>query len=142
MRSADRNRARIAARSDRRLVNIQSPAVEPGSSPLLPAIDFAPISRETPLRACIPSQDRRLQEQNMFPQPMSRPDLRSDDSLLDPIHALEQHVLAGFPPELALDLLLNELVVRAAEATHASSAALALVRGDEMVCRAATGHLA
>ena len=56
---------------------------------------------------------------------------------------IEQHVLAGFPPDLALDLVLNELVVRAADATHASAAALALVRGDlggdEMVCRAATG---
>jgi TonB family protein len=78
----------------------------------------------------------------MFPQPMSRPELRPDDSILDPIHALEQHLLAGFPPDLALDLVLNELVVRAAEATHAGAAALALVRGDEMVCRAATGRLA
>jgi TonB family protein len=142
MRSADRNKARLAARRDGRITNIQSPAVEPDSSALHPAIDFASISRETPLRACIPQQDRRLQEQNMFPQPMSRPELRSDDSLLDPIHALEQHVLAGFPPELALDLLLNELVARAAESVRAGAAALALVRGDEMVCRAATGHLA
>jgi protein TonB len=55
---------------------------------------------------------------------------------------LEEHVLAGFPSDLALDLVLNELVVRAAEATLASSAALALARGNEMVCRAATGHLA
>jgi protein TonB len=55
---------------------------------------------------------------------------------------LEEHVLAGFPSDLALDLVLNELVVRAAEATLANSAALALARGNEMVCRAATGHLA
>jgi TonB family protein len=52
---------------------------------------------------------------------------------------LEQRVEAGFPPELALDLVLHELVMRAADATGASSAALALTRGDEMVCRAATG---
>ncbi|MGZ3489552.1 MAG: GAF domain-containing protein, partial [Isosphaeraceae bacterium] len=52
---------------------------------------------------------------------------------------LEQQVEAGFPPELALDLVLHELVVRAVDATGASSAALALARGDEMVCRAATG---
>jgi TonB family protein len=52
---------------------------------------------------------------------------------------LEQQVEAGFPPELALDVVLHELVVRAVEATGASSAALALIRGDEMVCRAATG---
>src|SRR5580698_6344702 len=78
----------------------------------------------------------------MFPQPMSRSELRPDDSSLDPTGVLEQHLRAGFPPDLALDLVLNELVVRAAEATRATAAALALVRGDQMVCRAATGHLA
>jgi TonB family protein len=78
----------------------------------------------------------------MFPQPMSRFEFRPDDSHLHLTQLLEQHFLAGFPPDLALDLVLNELVVRAAEATLASSAALALLRGDEMVCRAATGHLA
>jgi TonB family protein len=78
----------------------------------------------------------------MFPQPMSRSEFRPDDSHPDLTRLLEQHFLAGFPPDLALDLVLNELVVRAAEATHASAAALALTRGDEMVCRAATGHLA
>ncbi len=82
----------------------------------------------------------------MFPQPMPRSEFRPDDSAdlssSDPIRVLEQHLLAGFPPDLALDLVLNELVVRAAEATHATAAALALMRGDEMVCRAATGNLA
>jgi len=73
---------------------------------------------------------------------MSRSEFCPDDSHLDLTRTLEQHFLAGFPPDLALDLVLNELVVRAAEATHASAAALALLRGDEMVCRAATGHLA
>ncbi len=52
---------------------------------------------------------------------------------------LEQHARAGFPPDLALDLVLNELVVRVADATDASGAALALARGNKMVCRAATG---
>jgi TonB family protein len=82
----------------------------------------------------------------MFPQPMPRSEFHPDDSAdlssSDLISILEQHLLAGFPPDLALDLVLNELVVRAAEATHAAAAALALVRGDEMVCRAATGNLA
>ncbi|MGD0791790.1 MAG: TonB family protein [Terriglobales bacterium] len=73
---------------------------------------------------------------------MSRSEFHPDDSSPDPTRILEQHLLAGFSPDLALDLVLNELVVRAAEATRASGAALALVRGDEMVCRAATGHLA
>jgi TonB family protein len=76
----------------------------------------------------------------MFPQPMSRSEFSSDDSPPDPAHTLEQHLLAGFPLDLALDLVLNELVVRAAEATHATAAALGLSRGEEMVCRAATGH--
>jgi TonB family protein len=64
--------------------------------------------------------------------------------LLDSIRLLERHIGAGFPPELCLDLVLNELVVRAADATRATGAALALARGNqnEMVCRAATGHLA
>jgi TonB family protein len=52
---------------------------------------------------------------------------------------LQRQIAAGFPPELAFDLVLHELVVRAAAATDASAAALALVRGNEMVCRAATG---
>jgi len=78
----------------------------------------------------------------MFPQPMSRSEFHSEDSLADPTQILEQHLRAGFPSDLALDLVLNEIVVRAAQATHASAAALALARGDEMVCRAATGNLA
>jgi TonB family protein len=80
----------------------------------------------------------------MFPQPMSWSEPREDDSnpLAQPdlAQALEQQVAAGFPPGLALDLVLNELVVRAATATRAHAAALALKRGDEMVCRAATGE--
>src|SRR5271167_582306 len=78
----------------------------------------------------------------MFPHPMSRSEFQPDDSSPGPTQTLEQHFFAGFPPDLALDLVLNELVVRAAEATHATAAALALMRGDEMVCRAATGNLA
>jgi TonB family protein len=80
----------------------------------------------------------------MFPQPMSWSEPREDD--LNPLaqpdlaQALEQQIAAGFPPGLALDLVLNELVVRAATATRARAAALALTRGDEMVCRAATGE--
>jgi TonB family protein len=78
----------------------------------------------------------------MFPQPMSRSEFRPDDSHPDLTCVLEQNLLAGFPPDLALDLVLNELVVRAAKASRAGSAALALARDDELVCRAATGPLA
>jgi TonB family protein len=73
---------------------------------------------------------------------MSRSEFRPDDSQTDLTCVLEQNLLAGFPPDLALDLVLHELVVRAAKATRAGSAALALARGDELVCRAATGPLA
>ncbi len=78
----------------------------------------------------------------MFPASMSRSELHPNNSLPDLAHTLEEHLLAGFPPDLALDLVLNELVAQAAEATHAGGAALALPRGDSMVCRAATGQLA
>jgi len=79
----------------------------------------------------------------MFPHTMSRLDPSANAP--DPPPAsdltciLEQHIAAGFSHELALDLVLNELVVRAADATQASAAALALTHGDEMVYRAATG---
>jgi GAF domain-containing protein len=41
--------------------------------------------------------------------------------------------------DLALDLLLNEVVEQACLATNASGAAIALARDREMVCRATTG---
>ena len=78
----------------------------------------------------------------MFPPSMSRSELHSDSSLPDLAHTLEEHLLSGFPPDLALDLVLNELVARAVDATQAGGAALALPRGDAMVCRATTGQLA
>jgi TonB family protein len=104
----------------------------------------------------------------VFPQPMSRSEFGPDDSRVndgfggdplgaeprgdgphcddssppDPTRTLEQHLLAGFPPDLALDLVLNEVVVHAVEATHAVAGALALMRDGQMVCRAATGQLA
>ncbi len=78
----------------------------------------------------------------MFQQRMSSLAFRPDDAHPDPAHALDQHLLAGFTPDLALDLVFNDLVMRAAEATRASAAALALFRGGEMVCRAATGYMA
>src|ERR1700693_2573214 len=78
----------------------------------------------------------------MFPHPMSWSEFRLDESHPDLTRLLEEHLLAAFPLDLALDWVLNEIVVRAAEATRASAAAVALARGDEMVCRAATGRVA
>jgi len=73
----------------------------------------------------------RLDPSFHHPEPLAPSDLN---------HDLEQHVAAGFPADLALDLVLNELVVRAASVTGATGAAAALVRDDQMVIRAATGR--
>jgi len=78
----------------------------------------------------------------MLQQSMPMSELPPDGSPPDLAHTLEEHLLAGFPPDLALDLVLNELVARAAAATAAGGAALALPRGDTTVCRATTGELA
>jgi len=78
-----------------------------------------------------------------LPMPKSEP-MADDLYPLPPedlTRALERHLAAAFSPDLAFDLVLNDLVARAAEATGASTAALALVRDGEMFCRAATGPL-
>ncbi len=79
----------------------------------------------------------------MCPQSMATPESEQTDlvspSTPDLSQLLERQIAAGFSPELAFDLVLHELVVRTAASTGASSAALALARGNEMVCRAATG---
>ena len=72
----------------------------------------------------------RLDPSFHAPEPLAPSDLN---------HDLEQHVAAGFPVDLALDLVLNELVVRAASVMGATGAAAALVRDGKMVVRATTG---
>jgi TonB family protein len=56
---------------------------------------------------------------------------------------LAAHGDGKIPPELsgelALDIVLNEIVEEACLATGASGAAIALARGEEMVCRATSG---
>jgi TonB family protein len=46
---------------------------------------------------------------------------------------------AELSSELALDIVLNEIVEQACLATGATGAAIALARGEEMVCRASSG---
>jgi TonB family protein len=104
------------------------------------SIDFPVNSRQTRSKRAFLRVCAGFGTKFMFPQPMSKSRFRSDDTQNEPLRILEQHRRAGFPPDLALDLVLNEIVVRAAEETHATAAALALLRNDEMVCRAATGH--
>ncbi len=48
----------------------------------------------------------------------------------------------GISADLAVDLVLNDVLQRACSATGASAAAIALTRDGEMICRAATGEMA
>jgi TonB family protein len=81
---------------------------------------------------------------SLRPVPRLDPSFHRPEPLVpsDLTHDLEQHVIAGFPVDLALDLVLNELAVRAASVTGSSGAAVALIRDDQMVIRAATGSYA
>jgi TonB family protein len=53
--------------------------------------------------------------------------------------ALSAHGGEALAADLALDLVLNEIVEHARLSTGATAAAIALARGDEIVCRATTG---
>jgi len=53
--------------------------------------------------------------------------------------ALSEHGGGGLFADLALDLVLNDIVEHARLATGATAAAIALARGGEIVCRATTG---
>ena len=63
----------------------------------------------------------------------------SDLHLAELTATLASHGGGTHSADLALDLLLNEIVEQARLATTATGAAIALLRGDEMVCRATTG---
>ena len=69
--------------------------------------------------------------------PCSKPPIRYDLPYLATI--LAEHGGGSVSAELALDLILNEIVEQALVASGATGAAIALVRGDEMVCRATAG---
>jgi TonB family protein len=66
-------------------------------------------------------------------------DLEPDLSLTELATALSEHGGGTLSADLALDLVLNEIVEHARLATGATAAAIALARGDEIVCRATTG---
>ena len=63
----------------------------------------------------------------------------ADVSLAELATALSAHGGGALSADLALDLVLNEIVEHARLATGATAAAIALARGDEIVCRATTG---
>jgi TonB family protein len=54
-------------------------------------------------------------------------------------NTLAEHGGGSVSADLAADLVLNQIVEQARMATTATAAAIALTRGDEMVCRATTG---
>jgi TonB family protein len=60
-------------------------------------------------------------------------------SLAELATALSVHGGGDLSADLALDLVLNEIVEHARLATGATAAAIALARGDDIVCRATTG---
>jgi TonB family protein len=95
----------------------------------------------------------------MNPRPIIRPDAAkevasqnngttSDQSFVDdPVHELSDLVKAladagggSVARDLALDLVLNEIVEQARQATRASGAAIVLHRDGEMTCRASAGN--
>src|SRR5690349_13037900 len=53
---------------------------------------------------------------------------------------LGQHGAGASSEDLALDLLLHEVVSHACSTTNASGAAIALVRNEEFICRATSGE--
>jgi TonB family protein len=66
-------------------------------------------------------------------------ELEDSLSLAELTTALSAHGGGALSADLALDLVLNEIVEHARLATGATAAAIALARGDEIVCRATTG---
>ena len=55
---------------------------------------------------------------------------------------IAEHGVGAVSADLALDLVLKDIVEHARMATNASAAAIALLRGEGMVCRATTGKSA
>jgi TonB family protein len=76
------------------------------------------------------------------PSPDRGPEWLDDESglyLAELAATLASHGGGPLSADLALDLLLNEVVEQACLATNATGAAIALARDREMVCRATTG---
>src|SRR5579863_6585157 len=62
-----------------------------------------------------------------------------DDEIRQVAKTLAEHGADAVAFDLALDLVLNEIVQQALHTTDATGAAIALTRDGEMVCRATTG---
>ena len=93
----------------------------------------SPISRSAPFDPPQPSAAP------VSPDANESNELEDGLSLTELATALSSHGGGDLSADLALDLVLNEIVEHARLATGATAAAIALVRGDEIVCRATTG---
>ncbi len=82
-----------------------------------------------------PDRDRKLPS---APEPLFEQDFSQSVTRLT--KTLSQYVGGAASADLAVDLVLNEIVEQARLATNASGAAIALMRGVEMICRATTGE--
>jgi protein TonB len=94
---------------------------------------FRPISRPDPF------DPSGLTDGPIFLGGNEQGDLAGGLSLRDLATALSAHGGGALSADLALDLVLNEIVEHARLATGATAAAIAMARGDEIVCRATTG---
>jgi TonB family protein len=97
-----------------------------------------PISQPDPFNPLRPSTAPISLGQNPLVQKEDG-QLEEGLSLAELATALSAHGGGALSADLALDLVLNEIVEHARLATGATAAAIALVRGDEIVCRATTG---
>lgn len=93
-----------------------------------------------------PPRLRRHRPEETFFGLTRTPDGSGDPSPSEPVSDVDQIAkkLAAFAgkdvaQDLALDLMLNEAVEQAREATGATGGAIALIRDGEMICRATTG---
>jgi TonB family protein len=94
---------------------------------------YRPMSRPDPLDPPRSSPASSSLDQN------EGSELEDGLSLAELATALSAHGGGALSADLALDLVLNEIVEHARLATGATAAAIALARGDEIVCRATTG---
>lgn len=89
-----------------------------------------------------PSEQHRLAEEPPSPDAKEPDEADERDAGLFLAHlatTLARHGGGASSADLALDLVLNEIVEQARLATTATGAAIALMRGDELVCRATSG---
>jgi TonB family protein len=89
-----------------------------------------------------PNGDSRPEDDSV-PAQKTEPEWTEDDRggyLAELAATLASHGGGDASADLALDLLLNDIVEQARLATLSTGAAVALLRGDEMICRATVGN--